>query len=129
MTLASRAERLTIYLSEAEHHGRIPEFVEIVEKARESGLAGATVVQGIEGFGSSAQVHRWQALHVTEDVPVTITVVDSPENIDRFLADVDHLIERGLVLRQPVEVVLHRTGDSDPSRPRHRGFRRQEPER
>lgn len=109
MTLPRAAEKLTIYLDETERHGRIPEFVELVEKAREAGLAGVTVIRGLEGFGAAAQVHRWRALHVTEDVPLTITIVDAPENIDRFLAEIDGRITQGLVVRQPVEVVLHRT--------------------
>ena len=112
MTLPSRAERLTIYLSETDHHGRVPVFVEIVERARRTGLAGAIVLQGIEGFGRSTKVHRWHALGMEEDVPVTIVVVDETEKIDQFLVDIDPLLEHGLVLRQPVQVVLHRSGRS-----------------
>lgn len=114
MTLPRHAERLTIYLEQTEHRGRVSEFVEIVEKARALGLAGATVVQGAEGFGGSARVHRRHTLAVKADVPVVVTIVDTPEQIDRFLPEVEHLMPRGLVLRQPVEVVIHRSGKRAP---------------
>ena len=114
MTLPRNAERLTIYLEQTEHHGRVSEFVEIVEKARALGLAGATVVQGMEGFGGSARVHRRHSLSVKADVPVVVTIIDTAEQIDRFLPEVEHLLPRGLILRQPVEVVIHRSGEPTP---------------
>lgn len=114
MTLPSKSERLTIYLEETEHHGRVSQFVEIVEKARAVGMAGATVVRGAEGFGGSAQVHRRHALAVKADVPVVITIVDTTEQIDRFLPDVEHLMPRGLIVRQLVEVAIHRRGEPRP---------------
>lgn len=110
MTLPRQAERLTIYLEQTEHHGGVPEFVEIVERARAAGLAGATVAQGMEGFGGSAQLHRRRAFSVRADVPVVVTIVDTTERVDRFLAEVEHLMARGLIVRQPVEVVIHRRG-------------------
>jgi PII-like signaling protein len=114
LTLPRNAERLTIYLEQTEHHGRVSEFVEIVEKARALGLAGATVMQGTEGFGGSGRVHRRHTLAVTADIPVVVTIVDTPEQIDRFLPEVEHLMPRGLVLRQQVEVVIHRRGEPTP---------------
>jgi PII-like signaling protein len=106
LTLPRHAERLTIYLEQTEHHGGVAEYVEIVERARKHGLAGATVVQGVEGFGRSARVHRRHVLAVKSDVPVVITIVETPEQIDRFLPEVERLVPRGLVIRQPVEVVI-----------------------
>jgi PII-like signaling protein len=114
LTLPRNAERLTIYLEQTEHHGGVSEFVEIVEQARKYGLAGATVLQGEKGFGGSARMHRRHSLSIKADVPVVITIVDAPEQIDRFLPEVEHLMPRGLVLRQQVEVVIHRRGEPTP---------------
>lgn len=113
-SLPRNAERLTIYLEQTEHHGRVSEYVEIVELARRRGLAGATVVQGAEGFGGAASVHRRHALAVKDDVPVVITLVDAAEKIDAFLYEVERLLPHGLVVRQPVEVVIHRRGGRAP---------------
>ena len=110
MSLPRHSERLTIYVEQTLHHGRVPAFVEIVERARAAGLAGATVLQGAEGFGGSARVHRSHPLSVRSDVPVVVTIVDTPEQIDRFIPEVERLLPRGLMVRQPVEVVLHRWG-------------------
>jgi PII-like signaling protein len=117
VTLPRAAERLTIYLEETAHHGRVAEFVGIIERARALGMAGAIGVQGIEGFGGSARIHRRHSLSLKEDVPVVITIVDTPERIDRFLPEVERLMPRGLVLRQPVEVVLHRGAEPSSRRP------------
>lgn len=114
MSLPRRAERLTIYLEQTEHRGRVPEFVEIVERARRLGLAGATVVQGVQGFGGSARVHRHRPFDLEADVPMVVTIVDTTEQIDRFLTEVAGLVRGGLVVRQPVSVVLHRGGGPTP---------------
>jgi PII-like signaling protein len=118
-SLPRNAERLTIYLEQTEHHGDVSEYVEIVERARRDGLAGATVVQGVEGFGGAASVHRRHALAVKDDAPVVITVVDTAEKIGAFLYEVERLLPHGLVVRQSVEVVIHRRGGqaSGPSTP------------
>lgn len=114
MTLPTNAERLTIYLEQTDRRRGVPEYVEIVERARALGLAGATVIQGTEGFGGSALLHRRARLALRADIPVVVTIIDMPEQIDRFLAEVEQLLPRGLILRQPVEVVIHRAGGRNP---------------
>jgi PII-like signaling protein len=108
MLPASGVERVTIYLTQTEHHGQVPDFVKIVEQARRAGLAGATVVQGIEGYGSSSEVHRRHPMEVREDVPVAVTIVDVAERISDFLDVVAPLLGRGRVVRQPTQVVIPR---------------------
>lgn len=116
MTLPRASERLTLYLEQTDHHGWVPEFVEIVQRARTLGMAGATVVQGTEGFGGTARLHRRRSLAVRADVPVVVTIVDTPERIGRFLPEVEHLMRKGLMIRQPVEVVIHRSGGESTGR-------------
>lgn len=112
MTLSGRAERLSVYLDQTAHHGRVSTFVSIVERARALHMAGLTVLQGVEGFGGSARIHRRHALAARDDVPVVIIVVDTAERIDALLAETEPLLSHGMVVRQPVDVVLHRGGGS-----------------
>jgi PII-like signaling protein len=81
--------------------------VEIVERAHQAGLAGATVVRGFEGFGASSRIHTARILRMTEDLPVVVIIVDRPDRIDAFLPTLDELISEGLVVRENVEVVKY----------------------
>jgi uncharacterized protein len=109
MTLPRSAERLTIYLSQTEHHRGAPDYVKIVEVARKVGMAGATVVQGVAGFGASSTVHRRHAMSLADEVPVVVMVVDTPDRIDGFLRDITSLVPNAIAIRQSVEVAIHRS--------------------
>ncbi len=106
--LPERCERLSVFLVETDRHGKLPRYVELVERARRAGLAGATVTAGISGFGNSGHVHRRHAVSLSEDVPVEVAIVESPEHLDEFLVQAGDLLEGLLVVRSPVRVVLHR---------------------
>lgn len=101
------AERLTIFLGESDQHHHKPLYTEIVHRAHAAGLAGATVLRGIEGFGASNHVHTARILRLSEDLPVVVVIVDSSERIDAFVAELDELISEGLVVREPVDVVKY----------------------
>ena len=103
--LEGRAERLRIILGESDQHRHRPVYVEIVQRARSAGMAGATALHGISGFGASSRVHHAHTLRLSVDRPVVVVIVDRPQRIDEFAAGLDDLITGGLVLRQPVEVV------------------------
>lgn len=109
MALTGPAERLTIYLEQTDHRGGTPTYVEIVDRARKAGLAGATVLQGAEWFGVTSRVHRHHALSVIDDIPVVVVVIDTPSKIGSFVASLDDLHLEGLVVRQRVEVLAHRS--------------------
>jgi PII-like signaling protein len=101
-----QAERLTIYLAQTDHHHRVPTYVEIVGRARKARLAGATVISGAEGFGASSRVHPRHKVSVVDDVPVVVTIVERPNRIDAFLASLEDIDLDGLMVRQPVEIVI-----------------------
>jgi PII-like signaling protein len=101
------AERLTIFVGESDQHGHKPLYTEIVHRAHAAGLAGATVVRGIEGFGASNHVHTTRILRLSEDLPVVVIIVDVPDKIDAFLPQLDELIDEGLVVREYVDVVKY----------------------
>ena len=108
MTMTGPAERLTIFIDETDRFRHTPLYTEIVQRARRAGLAGATVLHGVEGFGASSRTHIAHLMRVSENLPAVIVIVDRDENIDAFLPTVENLIGDGLVVRQPVEVVMHR---------------------
>jgi uncharacterized protein len=101
------AVRLTIFVGESDQHHHKPLYSEIVHRAHAAGLAGATVLHGIEGFGASNHVHTTRILSLSEDLPVVIVIVDSAEHIDAFLPALDELITEGLVVRERVDVVKY----------------------
>ncbi len=108
MKLEGPATRLTIFIGEADQHHHRPLSTEIVHRAHAAGLAGATVMRGIEGFGLSSRVHTSRIVSLSSDLPVAVIVVDSADRIDTFLPELDELITEGLVIRDEVHVVSYR---------------------
>lgn len=105
--VTAQAVRVTIHLGESDRHGHTPLYSEIVQRARAAGLAGATVLHGMEGFGASSVIHTDRLLSLSEDLPVVVVIVDTPEHIDAFLPALDDLIEGGLVVRETVDVLKY----------------------
>ena len=100
--------RLTIYLGEDDHWHHKPLYHEIVRRAKDAGLAGASVLRGVEGYGASSLIHTTRILSLSEDLPVVIVIVDREEKLRAFLPQLDELIGEGLVTLDQVEVVRHR---------------------
>ena len=107
MRLEGSALRLTVFVGESDTWRHKPLFTEIVHRAHAAGLAGATVLRGVEGFGASNRVHTTRLLSLSEDLPVAVIVVDEPEKIRAFLPQLDELIAEGLVIVDPVEVIRY----------------------
>jgi PII-like signaling protein len=107
MRLEGSATRLTIFVGEDDqwHHKSL--YNEIVHRAHREGLAGATVLRGIEGFGATSRIHTTRLLSLTEDLPVVIVIVDAEEKIRAFLPQLDELVSEGLVILDPVEVIRY----------------------
>ncbi|WP_067143405.1 DUF190 domain-containing protein [Microtetraspora malaysiensis] len=104
MRLHGDAYRLTIYIGETDQYRHRPLYTEIVHRAHRKGLAGASVFRGIEGFGASSLIHTNRLLSLSEDLPVSIVIVDTEERITDFLSELDELVTEGLVTVEPVEV-------------------------
>lgn len=107
MKREGRALRLTIFVGESDQWHHKPLFTEIVHRAHAAGLAGASVLRGIEGYGASNHIHTTRLLSLSEDLPVAIVIVDAEDNIRGFLAQLDELITEGLVIVDPVEVIRY----------------------
>ncbi len=109
--MTTRAVRVTVYVGESDRVDGRPLYTEIVHRARAADLAGATVVRGLEGFGASQIVHTTRLLTFSEDLPVVITIVDTPDRIDAFLPELDRLVAGGLVVREELEVIKYASPD------------------
>lgn len=108
MKLSGEADRLRIYIGESDKVGGRLLFEVVVEEARKAGLAGATVLRGLSGFGANSRVHTATILRLSEDLPVIIEIVDRPEKIDAFLPRLDGMIREGLVTRDRLDVLIYR---------------------
>jgi PII-like signaling protein len=112
MQLPSEAQLLRIFIGESDkHHGR-PLYEIIVEEARKRGMAGATVLRGTLGFGKNSRIHTAKILRLSEDLPMVVEVVDTPERIAAFLPDLDSMIGDGLVTLEKVNVIVYRHDES-----------------
>ncbi|WP_240796420.1 DUF190 domain-containing protein [Streptomyces sp. RFCAC02] len=103
---AGAALRLTVLLGQddtAHHH---PLHTEVVRRAHAAGLAGASVFQGVEGYGRTSVVHTARMLSMSEALPVMVVLVDTADRIRAFIPDLTGLLDgRGLATVEPVEVV------------------------
>ena len=97
MRLEGEGELLRIFIGESDRHEGKPLFEAIVQLARKRGLAGATVLRGLEGFGAHSRVHTAKLLRLSEDLPIVIELVDKPDRIEAFLPDLDAMVVEGMI--------------------------------
>jgi hypothetical protein len=100
----TRACRLSIYLGNADTYHHRALSGEIVHRAHRAGLAGATTLQGIEGFGRSNTIHAAPHWGLRDRTPITVCIVDTPDKIEGFLSLLDDLAAQIVIVRDEVEV-------------------------
>ena len=116
MKLHGPALRLTIFLGEDDTWHHKPLYTEIVHRAHRTGLAGASVLRGIEGYGASSRIHTTRLLSLSEDLPIAIVIVDAEDKVRAFLPQLDELVTEGLVIIDPVEVIRYVGRTRQPTR-------------
>jgi len=88
-------------------HGK-PLYEAIVERVRKEGMAGATVLRGIEGFGANSRIHTSRLLRLSEDLPVVIEIVDLADRIESIMPALDEMIDEGMITLEKVQVIAYR---------------------
>ncbi|MBN1627380.1 MAG: DUF190 domain-containing protein [Deltaproteobacteria bacterium] len=109
MILPSEGKLLRIFIGDSDRFEGMPLYEWLVIRAKEQGLAGATVLRGLMGFGANSRVHTAKILRLSEDLPIIIEVVDTEEKIRTFLTSVENAISEGLVTLEKADVQIYRS--------------------
>src|SRR5438876_10653984 len=107
MKIEDNAKLVTIYVNSTDqYHGR-PLYAAILQLCQQQGIAGATVVRGVEGYGAGRQLHTTRLLELSEDLPVRVDLIDLPERVEPFLTVLEGMIGEGLVAVSNVHVLRY----------------------
>ena len=109
MEIEQEGVLVRIFIGESDRFAGKPLYEWLVLKAREQGLAGATVFRGMMGFGASSRIHTSKIMRLSEDLPVVIELVDSRKNLDAYMQSVDHAIGDGLATFEKADIHFYRS--------------------
>ena len=112
MNLPEEGYLLRIFIGESDKHEGKPLYEWVVLKAREKGLAGATVLRGMMGFGPSSKISTVKILRLSEDLPIVIELVDTREKLENFLDNINGVIQEGLVTLEKAQIKVYRGRNS-----------------
>ena len=112
MAIPEDATLLRLFVGEKDRLEHRPLYEAIVLRAREHGLAGATVLRGLLGFGASSTLHTAKILRLSDDLPIVIEIVDAEHQIDSFLPVLDEMMPSGLVTIEKVRVLRYSKSES-----------------
>ena len=107
MKKESEAVLLRIFIGEEDRYEGTPLYKYLVEWFRKEGLAGATVLRGITGFGKSSHIHTTAILRLSTDLPIVIEVADKRGNIERIKLKLEGIIEKGLITEEKIKIVYY----------------------
>lgn len=108
MKLEGNGQLLRVFIGESDRWHGGPLYEAIVMKARKMGMAGATVLRGIMGFGADSRIHSSKVLRLSEDLPIVIEIADKAERIAEFLPELDTMVTEGMITLEDVHVVAYR---------------------
>ncbi|WP_027183314.1 DUF190 domain-containing protein [Desulfovibrio inopinatus] len=106
MEFVDTIERLTVYCGERHHVDGKPTYEYIVEEARRRGLAGATVYRGMMGFGGHSLIHTAKVLRLSEDLPITVEIVDEADKIEEFIDFLEGVVHNGAIVCESVRAKI-----------------------
>ncbi len=116
MTINENGVLLRVFIGESDKHEHKPLHEAILQKARELGLAGGTVLRGVEGFGANSVVHRASLLEMSTDLPIIIEIVDSQEKIQLLLPHLETMVKEGMITMEYVLILAYRDHPKAPAR-------------
>ena len=110
MNLPEEGMLLRIFIGESDTYKGKALYEQIVIKARELNLAGATVIRGIMGFGAHSRIHTAKLLALSEDMPVIVEIVDTEEKLNSLLPFLDEIMKDGMITIEKAKVIRYRHG-------------------
>lgn len=110
MVLPEEGYLLRLFLGESDKYEGKPLYEWIVLQARAHGLAGATVLRGMMGFGAHSRIHTFKIERLSEDLPIIVEIVDTREKLERFMAVVDGALSGGLATLEKAQIRFYRSG-------------------
>jgi len=110
MVLPEEGYLLRIFIGESDKYEGKPLYEWIVLQARQEGLAGATVLRGMMGFGAHSRIHTFKIERLSEDLPIIIEIVDTRDKLEHFLTIIDDKIEEGLATLEKAQIHFYRSG-------------------
>ena len=110
MMLPREGHLLRIFIGESDRHEGMTLYEWIVRKAREQGLAGATVLRGLGGFGAHSRLHTAKVLRLSADLPIVIEIVDTIQKIEAFLPIIDGAVKEGMATLEKADIRFYRSG-------------------
>ena len=110
MTLPSEGHLLRIFVSESDRHDGTPLYEWLVREAQVRGLAGATALRGLAGFGVHSKLHKASILRLSNDLPIVVEIVDSREKVEDFLSSISDVVGEGLATLEKVEIRVFGAG-------------------
>jgi PII-like signaling protein len=110
MMLPSEGYLLRIFIGESDRHDGKLLYEWLVLKAREQGLAGATVMRGMMGFGDYSRLHTFKIERLSQDLYIIVEIVDTREKLEKFLALIDKEIEEGMATLEEIQIHFYRSG-------------------
>jgi len=110
MKIPEEGQLLRIFIGESDRWKGKPLYEAIVLKAREMGIAGATMLRGMMGYGAASRIHTAKILRLSEDLPIVVEIVDSAEKIGALLPVVEEMVQEGLITLENVRVLQYRSG-------------------
>lgn len=108
MKIEGEGQLLRIFVGESDRWEGRPLHEAIVLAAREAGVAGATVLRGMAGFGANSRIHTTKILRLSEDLPIVIEIVDSAAKIQAILPALDRMVTEGMITLERVQVIAYR---------------------
>ena len=108
MTLPEEGYLLRIFIGESDKKDGIPLYEWIVRRAKSEGIAGATVLRGIEGYGGHSKIHTAKILQLSMDLPIIVELIDTLEKIDAFMPIIEGVLQGGLVTQEKARIRLFR---------------------
>jgi PII-like signaling protein len=111
MHIEGEAKLLRIFVGESDLIHHVPVYEKIVTEARKAGLAGATVIKGIMGFGASSRIHTAKLLRLSEDLPLVIEIVDEEKKIENFIPELNNIFKEansgGLITMEKINIIKY----------------------